>query len=81
MKPGRSSWMRFLLGLAAAVLLACLVLTAVMTQSQVRLKRLRAERVDFSGTFEADIPEISGRDICSGEGGAFERTFVLIEKQ
>jgi hypothetical protein len=71
--------MRFLLVLDAAVLLVCLVLTAVMHRSQTRLERLRAELAEYSGTFETDIPDTMGRDICPGEGGAFERTYVLIE--
>ncbi len=79
MKPGRSSWKRFLLGLAAAVLLACLVLTIVMARSQARLERLRTKQTEITGTFEMDIPDTLCRDICSGEGGTFERTYVLIE--
>jgi hypothetical protein len=73
--------MRWLLGLTVAALLLIAALTAVQARSQARLERLRAERAEFSRTFEADISDISGRDICSGEGGAFERTYVLIEKQ
>lgn len=81
MKPGRSMWRRCILGLVAVILLVCLVLTAVRIQTQARLEKLRAERAEFSGTSEAEIPDISGRDICSGESGAVERTYVLIENQ
>jgi hypothetical protein len=80
MKPGLSGGKRCLLGLVAAALLASAALTSALARSQLHLERLRAIRADNPGICKVNTSDVLNRDICDGEGGKFERSYMIREE-